>query len=30
MREPVLPGEAASAVPTSVASLIAPYREVRL
>jgi uncharacterized phiE125 gp8 family phage protein len=29
-REPVLPGDAASAVPMSVASLISPYREVRL
>ncbi len=29
-REPVLIGETAGALPTSVASLIAPYREVRL
>jgi uncharacterized phiE125 gp8 family phage protein len=30
MREPVLAGEAGNALPLSVASLIAPYREVRL
>jgi uncharacterized phiE125 gp8 family phage protein len=30
MREPVLAGEAGNALPLGVASLIAPYREVRL
>jgi uncharacterized phiE125 gp8 family phage protein len=29
-REPVLPGEDANALPLTVASLVAPYREVRL